>query len=121
MALVAGFLAYDIINNLRRWWKNEITGKRCVKNILDNGVAVAAGVIGGMGGEIAGAAVGGAVLGPVGMAAGAVGGALVTGVASSYTAQILMDKLTQWFFKLPQSEALENAYKFFGLSCSYVI
>ena len=117
MALVAVFLAADIIINIRRWWKGEITGVRCVKNILDNGVSVAAGIAGGIGGEIGGAAVGGAIGGPVGAAVGAVVGAVAGSISASYTAHVLSDKLTQWIFGLPQSEALENAYKFLGVKC----
>lgn len=45
VALVTVCLAWDVIKNIRRWWNGEITGKRCVKNIIDCGVAVAAGLL----------------------------------------------------------------------------
>ena len=38
VALVAGVLSFEIYQNIRRWWKGEIQGIRCVKNIVDCGV-----------------------------------------------------------------------------------
>ena len=118
VALVATYLAFDVIYNIRRWWRGEISGKRCAKNIVDCGASVAAGLAGGVGGKVAGAMVGGAVFGPVGVAAGALIGAVYGCVAASICAQALSDQLTQWFFDIPRSEALENAYRFLGLPAS---
>ncbi|XP_052251115.1 uncharacterized protein LOC127858182 [Dreissena polymorpha] len=114
VGLVAAYLAYDVIVNIRRWWKGEISGTRCVKNIIDNGVSVAAGIAGGIGGEVIGAAVG-SFLGPIGTVVGAIGGAIIGGYGSSYAAHALSDRLTQWVFGLPKSEALERGYNFLGL------
>ena len=115
VALVAVYLANDIILNIRRWWKGEITGKRCVKNIIDNGVGVAAGFGGAYVGELIGASLGG-LAGPVGAAAGFIAGATIGGVSATFGAKHLCDRLTQWLFDLPQSEALENAYNFLKIS-----
>jgi len=118
VGLVAGFLSYEIYTNIRRWWKGEIKGKRCVKNIVDCGVSVAAGLAGGVGGEVVGAMAGFFIAGPVGAAAGTLIGGVGGGVAASMGARTLSDRLTQWIFGLPKSESLENAYRFFGLKAS---
>jgi len=117
VALVVAYLAFEVINNIRQWWKGEISGIRCAKNIIDCGVSVAAGIVCGVSGEIVGAMVG-TVFGPVGAAAGALIGGVCGGFAASMGAQALSDKLTQWFFDIPKSEALENAYNFLGLKAS---
>ncbi|XP_072021719.1 uncharacterized protein [Amphiura filiformis] len=116
VALVTAYLAYDIIKNIRRWWKGEITGIRCVKNIIDNGVSVAAGLAGGVGGEMLGATVGFGLAGPLGGAIGAIAGAVGGAMSASTATHTLCDKLTQWFFELPKSEALEAAYNFLSVS-----
>ena len=56
--------------------------------------------------------------GPVGGFAGMLLGGVVGGVAVSIGARSLSDRLTQWFFGLPKSETLENAYRFFELQAS---
>lgn len=116
VALVVVALAWNVIKNIRRWWKGEISGKRCLKNIIDCGIGVAAGIGGGVGGEMMGASAGFFVGGPVGAAFGAVIGAVVGGVLVSITAETLSDWLTQLMFGLPKSEALENAYNFLSTS-----
>ncbi|XP_052783255.1 uncharacterized protein LOC128219487 [Mya arenaria] len=118
VGLVACTLAFGVIKNIKRWWKDEITGIRCVKNIMDFGLSVAAGVIGGIGGELVGLGIGGAIAGPVGGVIGAIAGAVVGFVYASKQAHELADRLTQWAFGLPKSEALENAYRFLGLPLS---
>jgi hypothetical protein len=115
VALVTVHLASEVIKNIKRWWKGEITGVRCAKNIVDCGVGIAAGIGGGIAGEMIGAAVG-SLLGPVGIAFGAVTGAVVGGALAAATAESLCDRLTQWVFGLPKSEAIENAYNFLGTS-----
>lgn len=44
-------LTFEAWNNLKLWWRGEISGKRCAKNIIDS----LAGIAGGYGGGIAGA------------------------------------------------------------------
>ena len=115
VALASAYLSYDIMLNIRQWWNGEISGKRCVKNILDTGVSLAAGVAGSAGGYATGAAIGGAVGGPVGALWGALGGAMVGGLGMSISAQWISDRLTQRMFGLPKSVALEKAYDFLGV------
>jgi len=43
-------LSWTAITNLRRWWKGEISGKRCVKNVMDSLLTLGAGMCGGAGG-----------------------------------------------------------------------
>ncbi len=109
-------LVKAILNDIRRWWVGEITGERCVKNVIDNGVTVAAGLGGGSGGGTLGATVGTAISPGFGTVVGAVLGAVVGAFFASITAQTLCEMLTAWAFGLPQTEALENAYNFLGVS-----
>ncbi|XP_072021757.1 uncharacterized protein [Amphiura filiformis] len=110
VGLVAACLAYDVIKNIRRWWRGEISGKRCLKNIIDCGVGVAAGLAGGVGGEMIGAAVG-SLAGPLGTVVGGIAGAVVGGIGASRAGKSLSDRLTQRVFGLPKNEALDKAYK----------
>ena len=54
VGLAAVALAYDVWLNIKRWWKGEISGVRCLKNIIDSGVSIVSGV----GGGLAGASIG---------------------------------------------------------------
>jgi hypothetical protein len=107
VALAAISLGYDAIKNLCRWWRGEITGARCCKNIVDSVCTIGAGVAGG----VLGAAALGALVGPL----GAMAGGIIGGAASSQLTSLLIDKLTQSLFGIPKGEALENAYNFFGV------
>ncbi|CAF1516095.1 unnamed protein product [Rotaria magnacalcarata] len=109
--IIAPKLAYEAIMNIRAWWKGEISGQRCVKNLLDDMATVA----GGMGGAWAGAAAG-SIFGPIGTGIGFLAG----GVTGCWAASQLSKRLTEKLFNLPRSVALENAYRYFGLtqSCS---
>ncbi|XP_060598472.1 uncharacterized protein LOC132752188 isoform X2 [Ruditapes philippinarum] len=115
VALAGVFLAWEVIMNINRWWNGEITGKRCVKNIIDCGVGVAAGIVGGWTGQAIGGFIG-SVLGPIGTTCGMVVGGVVCGILAQIKATQLCDLLTQNFFGLPKSEALENAYSFLDIS-----
>lgn len=108
VGLVAVYLSYEVMQSLHRWWKGEITGVRCAKNIIDSCVGLAAGV----GGGFAGAAIGTAISPGLGTIIGGV----VGGVISSTVASTFSDWATQKIFNLPKEEALENAYRFLGLS-----
>ena len=106
VGVAALFLAYKACANIRRWRKGEITGKRCVKNVLDSTITIGAGMAGG----IAGAAIG-SLLGPVGtVVGGIVGGLIASGAFSA-----LADWLTQKIFGIPKEEGLENAYRDLGV------
>jgi hypothetical protein len=106
VALAAIHLGYEAIKNIRRWWNGEITGSRCVKNIMDAGLTITAGVAGGMGGAALGS-----LAGPI----GTVVGGIVGGIVSSSVMNVVSDRMTQWLFGIPKEEALENAYTYLGV------
>lgn len=108
ITLAAVTLTYDILKNMSRWWTGEITGVRCGKIVIDDIAGMAAGV----GGGLAGASIGAAIAGPVGAIIGGVFG----GIASATAMTALSDWATQKLFNLPKEEALENAYRFLGLT-----
>ena len=114
VALAALELGYEAINNIRRWWKGEISGRRCAMSIVDSAISIAAGAAGGLGGAALLGAIG-SVAGPAGAIVGAVVGGAVGGVTSANLASTLVGKLTSKIFDLPKSEALERAYGYFGL------
>lgn len=116
--LDATVLSPPIITSIRRWWDGEITGERCVKTIIDDTASIVGGCAGGVGGKIAGAIGGGMVFGPPGAVVGAVAGVVAGGVIGAIVARSLSELLTCQLFGLPQSEAVENAYKILGLSTS---
>ena len=115
VGLVTVFLAAEIRMNIKKWWNGEISGKRCVKNIIDKGASLAAGLCGVMAGETVGALLG-VPLGPPGVAVGALVGGLVGGLILTEFANEVVDLLTRCLFGLPQSEALENAYNFLEIT-----
>jgi hypothetical protein len=106
VALAAISLGYEAIKNLCRWWRGEITGVRCCKNIVDSTFTIAAGAVGGIGGAALGS-----FLGPI----GTLGGGIIGGIISSQQASSWIDSWTQSIFGIPKDEALENAYNFFGV------
>jgi len=110
IAIVTVQLSWEALKSIHSWWKGEITGKRCTKQIIDG----SAGILGGYGGGAAGAAIGSALLPGYGTLAGAV----IGGIAGSIGASALSEWLTEYFFDLPKSIAVENAYKFLQLSPS---
>jgi hypothetical protein len=125
VGLVAVYLAIDAWNNLKQWWNGEISGNRCIKNIIDSCAGVAAGVVGGMAGAAAGSyianTVGVTVMDNIvaprtGEAICSLVGAVVGSVTSATMATSLSDWLTQKIFNLPKDAALENAYRFLELN-----
>ncbi|XP_057315558.1 uncharacterized protein LOC130656675 [Hydractinia symbiolongicarpus] len=108
VALSSVYLAYDAVINIRRWWKGEITGVRCVKNIIDT----ASGLTGGAGGGLGAAALVGYVGGgPAYVFAGGIFGSIF----GHYLGETISDRLTQWIFGIPKSAALEEAYNYLGV------
>lgn len=105
--LGAIWLGYAIFRSLFKWYRGQITGRRCCKDIIDSLVSLAGGAAGGA----IGATVGSCAAGPV----GALVGGLVGGVLGSHWASLLSDRLTQKLFGIPKEVALENAYRFFGV------
>ena len=107
VGLAAVYLSASAYSNIRRWWSGEISGKRCIKNLLDSTFAIGAGMAGGC----AGAALGSAVGGPLRTLVGGVVGGWVSAAGTGY----LSDWMTQRMFGLPKDEALENAYRYLGV------
>ena len=62
------FLAYDFIQEVGKWWSDEIDGKTCALNLIDKGVNSATAFAGGELGAGACGFVGGALLGSTGVA-----------------------------------------------------
>ena len=109
VGLAAVYLTYDAIVNIKRWWSGEISGKRCIKNVLDSVFAVGAGMAGGVAGVALGSALPGATI------IVTVVGGIVGGWASAAGVGYLSDLMTQKIFGLPKEEALENAYRYLGV------
>lgn len=103
VTISASYLSGEAYQNIRDWWKGEISGRRCAKNMVDTLARV--------GGAWAGGSVGAVLLtplGPVGTLVGGMAGAIAGGKYASY----LSDALTRKLFDLPKSVALESAYIF---------
>lgn len=96
-----GFCSETVVNNIRKWWDGEISGKTCVTNIIGNVDRT----LFNKGGASVGSAIGTGLWGADWGAA--VGSGLGGNVANA---------LYDWLFGLPKNKALDNAYKFIGLS-----
>ncbi|CAF1459730.1 unnamed protein product [Adineta steineri] len=101
-------LPYDTYLSIKGWWKGEISGKRCVKCIIDDCAAVAGGAAGAVGGALAGTA----VLPGVGTVIGGIFGGLFGGALGGALSKLL----TEQIFNLPPTVALEKAYRYLGVS-----
>jgi DnaJ domain len=109
VALSAVYLSWEAFQSIRQWWRGEISGKRCAKQVIDATVTFAAGLGGGAGGAAIGS-----LAGPV----GSIAGALIGGLIVSITAEKCIDWLTQKIFDLPQDVAVERAYDYLGVKPS---
>lgn len=107
VVLVFAILSYEAAVNMKKWWKGEISGVRCAKNVVDSLGSCAGGLALASGGAYVGA-----VAGPVGV----VCGALVGGLLGSVAAATLTDWATQCLFNVPKDVALENAYNYLEVS-----
>jgi hypothetical protein len=105
VTLSAIYVGWEAIKSLKQWWKGEISGKRCAKQVIDGTATFAAGVGGGFGGAAVGS-----ILGPI----GAIGGAIIGGWIASSGAEMVIDWLTQKLFDLPKEVATEKAYNYLG-------
>lgn len=105
--LIACHLAWEAFKSIRSWWKGEISGARCAKNIVDSMVTVLAGAAGGLGAAF----VGNMIL----PGAGGIIGGMIGGVVSANVASSVSDWITRKIFNLPKEVALENAFRFFDL------
>ena len=109
VTIVGVHLGWETVQNLRAWWKGELSGKRCLKNLLDDLAAV----VGGFGGAAVGATFGSIFDSPGWVIVGIFGS-----VAGSFTMASRFKRLTETKFHVPRSVALENAYNYFGLTVS---
>lgn len=107
VAIAAVKLSWQAIQSLRAWYKGEICGKRCVKDIIDGGLIAGGTAAGTIGGGLAGS-----ILGP----AGAVLGAFVGGILGGAALAALTKRLTENLFDLAPTVAAEKAYRYFGLT-----
>ncbi|CAL8112379.1 unnamed protein product [Orchesella dallaii] len=107
VGLAAVFLTWECYKNMKRWWRKEISGKRCAKNCIDSLSQIGAGMVGG----VAGAAVGTMVCPIVGTCIGGIVGGLLSG----YAAKVFSDAITRNIFDLPKEEALEKAFNYLGV------
>lgn len=107
VGLVVTSLTLETYDSLNLWWKGEISGKRCAKNVIDSCASVVGGIYGGTIGAAAGTCI---APGP-----GTIIGGLAGGIAGSVVMHSLSDWLTQYLFDLPKDVALENAYRFMQL------
>ncbi len=103
-------MTHESWTNIQAWRHGEITGKRCVKNIIDD----IASITGTVAGSQLGASIGTSLNPGVGTILSAIIGGLVGGVSVG----MISDYLTRWIFDLPPTIALENAYNFLGVSSS---
>jgi hypothetical protein len=106
-ALLGVFLAYEAFKSIRACYKGDISGKRCVGEIVDSLASATGAVGGGMIGKSIGA-----IFGPIPMVIGAIAGAYIGSNISGNLSNTLSSEL----FDLPKDVALENASKSLGLS-----
>lgn len=109
--LGAIYIFCEVVYNLFRLCRSEITGEECAKNII--GASVSFG--GGVAGAATGATAGTLVFGPIGTIIGGIVGGLVGSLIGNYTARRLFDYLASLFATTPREEALKNAYVFLGV------
>lgn len=109
-----GYFVYDILQNRKRLENQEISGVRCIKNIIDSFLELGPGVAGGFGGEVFASSVAPTRIAGISTLVGGVGG----GTAMTFLTGTLSDRITQWIFNLPKDEALENAFCILKLPCN---
>ncbi|CAF1531489.1 unnamed protein product [Didymodactylos carnosus] len=110
VTIVSVLLSWEALQSISLWWKGEISGQRCAKNIIDAASTVA----GGVGGGALGSTIG-TVISP---GVGTFIGGLIGGMIGSNAVATLSKWLTEHLFDLPPTVALENAYNFLGLTAS---
>lgn len=103
-------LSYETIQSIKSWMNGEISGKRCTKQIIDSSASIFGGY--------AGASVGATIGSMIAPGCGTVAGAVLGGAAGSFTASTFSEWLTEYLFNLPKQVAVENAYRYLGLSSS---
>ena len=114
VTLVAGRFGFQCGVHISRWLRGDVSGKRCTKMIIDDVGELLGNVFGGFLGATYGARVG-AVFGPMGAAVGTVTGGVIGSVMGTEMVHTWFKLRTEAIFDLPKEEAVENAYRFFGL------
>jgi hypothetical protein len=110
VAIVAVLLSWEALKSISAWWKGHISGTRCAANII-NAVST-------IGGGVVVCAIGtllGTLLVP---GIGSVIGGFAGGIIGSTAAAAFSKWLTEYFFDLPPTVALEKAYGFLNLKPS---
>ena len=106
--VAAVHLGYTAIHEIYRWLEDEISGKRCLKNLSDTTLTIGGGMAGGY------AAAG--LLSFFGVSfPGIFLGTVLAGWAASASMEYFSDIFTRWVSGLPKDEALENAYRHLSL------
>ncbi|CAF1399058.1 unnamed protein product [Rotaria sordida] len=110
VAIAAVLLSWEALKSIAAWWKGEISGKRCVANIVNAASTIGGGAAGGAAGVYIGTLIAPGI--------GTVIGGLAGGILGSSAAAALSKWLTEYFFDLPPTVALEKAYTFLDLKPS---
>ncbi|CAG0895506.1 unnamed protein product [Cyprideis torosa] len=118
IGLAAVYLTWEALKSIYHWCTGEISGKRCVKNILDSVSSVSAGVGGGLGGAaLAGFVVPNILLPGWGSAIAIGASSIIGGVLCAKAVELFSDWALRQLFSLPKHVAVENAYRWMELSC----
>jgi len=106
--LMIAVFGMEMVEHITKWRIGEISGKRCAVRVARSLASV--------GGTIKGITAG-ALVGSSAGPAGTVVGGFVGGVCGMFLAGQLVDWLFRRWFKLPQEEAVEKAYRTLGIPC----
>ena len=105
-AVAGGVFIYDCVINICKLYKGEITRRRCLKNIIDSAGTNISGVVGCFSMSLLFG-----FLGP----GGAVLGGIIGGIIFSHFGNLIIDRLTRKFIRIPKDEELEKAYHYFNV------
>jgi len=115
VAIVVGQFGYEFYKNIKQWKNNQISAKRCAKNILDEAGELIGNCFGGVVGATYGASAG-AIFGPFGVVVGGVAGGVFGSLMGADMFRNWFAKKTEEILSCPADIAVERAYDFFGLS-----
>ena len=113
--IALGPFGKQFYQNIKKWRNNEISGKRCAKNILDDAGELIGNLFGGSVGATSGAYAG-AMFGPIGVVVGGLAGGYLGSVMGADMFRNWFEKKTEGMLSCPADIAVERAYDFFGLS-----
>jgi len=115
VVIVVGKFGYEFYKNIKQWKNNQISAKRCAKNIVDEAGELIGNCFGGAVGATYGASAG-AIFGPVGFVVGGVAGGVLGSLMGADLFRNWFAKKTEEILSCPADIAVERAYDFFGLS-----